>query len=279
MRGGGLGVMRRQAYWIRNHLVNDLYRIGRMEYMVRPFWGAAEAYRHTSGRVLVLAGDRLKLEADGFGADLARDDQQTWQASLSEQDGVIEGHPVCPEGWAIRETVRLDGSQWRRVVTKNTPVLEMHIPPGGSMTLEACRQSMADALEFFPRYLPDKPFEAVWIQSWIFNPQLEEIMGRDSNLARYQRQLYLFPITSKGPAGLFFIFGEDTVDPATAPRDTRLRRGILEFIEAGNSFRSSGMMFFPEDIDAFGDQPYRRAWPDTLALARNSQPQSQTGES
>jgi hypothetical protein len=54
--GGAWGAMRRVLYWLRHYTAGELYRLGRFEYMVWPFHGPVQAFRHrATGEVLALA--------------------------------------------------------------------------------------------------------------------------------------------------------------------------------------------------------------------------------
>jgi hypothetical protein len=132
----------------------------------------------------------------------------------------------------------------------------MHIPPGGNMTLELCRDSIREAFAFFARFFPSRPVRAVLSKSWIFNTQFEERLP-DSNLAKFMRELYLFPIASTGTDGLFFVFCREHPDRSTAPRKTALQRAMLDILERGGALRSGGMFFLKRDLPRFGTQHYR----------------------
>ena len=129
------------------------------------------------------------------------------------------------------------------------------------MTPERTLESMRMAVEFFPGHFPDQPFRAVACTSWIFNPRFGTILAPDANLRRVAREVYLFPIPSSGRDGIFFLFGADEVDPATAPRDTSIRRALLEEMDAGRPLLCGGMFILREDLEHFGTQHYRRHWP------------------
>lgn len=139
------------------------------------------------------------------------------------------------------------------------PLLDTHIPAGGGMTPELVRESMQQALEFFPRYFPDRPFVGFGCASWILNPDLEEMLGGDSNMVRWQRELYLFPWPSGPRDGLAAAYDEhEPEDLATAPRDSRLRRAMLERLESGGRLRSGGMFLLTEEFPRYGSRPYRQ---------------------
>jgi hypothetical protein len=196
---------------------------------------------------------------DGAGGRF--DTAHGWTATLVHDADAVTGYPVSSRGMAVRREVRLPRAAWECVLQKEDPVLEMHIPAGGGMTRERCGDSMRRAVAFFRRFFPDRPFRSIACSSWIFNTQFEEIRLSSENLVRFQRELYLFPTPSSGRDGLWFIFLQDPVDPATAPRDTSLRRAVADFLADGHRWRGGGMFFLTEHLEQFGSQCYRSRWP------------------
>jgi len=261
--GGHFGVQPRTLYWWRNHVQGDLYRLGRLEYMLKPFNGGLQAYRHReTGEVVALAADGGRFDPEGF---VARSDGEiAWKAQFEERDGRAVGFPIAPLGYAVEREVSLPLSAWEPVLSPGDRILEVHIPAGGKMTPERCRESMQQALDFFPRNFPEKPFVGFACYSWILDPHIAEIYRPDANMVRWQRELYLFPVSSGNRAGLYFVFGEDEVDPDSAPRDTSMRRALLDHLAAGGGVVSEGMFLLTEDFGRFGTQVYRDRWPKLL---------------
>lgn len=264
-RGGRLGMFARGLPWFRHYVAGDLFRIGRLEYMIRPFRGAVVVYRNgDTNEVLALAEDGLRFNDEGFvarpGGEGGTGD--VWTTTLVEDDATVTGYPVSPYGMALRRQVGLPRALWRRVLGREHAVLQMHIPDGGGMTLERCASSMSGAIEFFQRYFPEQPFVGIACRSWIFNTQLQHILPPTANLVRYQRELYLFPIPSSDRDGLYFIFcTDDLEDWSSVPRDTSLQRSVADFLAAGNTWRSGGMFMLSEEVPYVGTQYYQRHWP------------------
>ena len=261
---GRPGMERRLLSWHRLVSSGDLYRLGRMQYVLRPFRGQVQVYRNRStDRVLALSRGCIRFNGEGYvdGAGGITDAENSWTSCLTETETTVTGSPVSPRGMAIRPRVTLSLSEWTCALAPGDPVLEMHIPEGGPLTLEACCASMRQALDFFPKYEPDRPFVSFACYSWIFNTQLENMRLPASNLVRYQRELYLFPTPSSGKDGLYFIFYKDDVDIETAPRDTTLKRAFLDHLAAGIPLRNGGMFMLKDDFRRFGTQHYRSQWP------------------
>lgn len=255
---GAVGMDPAALYWLQNHVRGDLYRLGRLEFMLKPFKGCLTAWRHNHSRaVIALASDGTGFDDAGIIA--ADDDNASWHSQLQKTDAVVSGTPISPLGRAEHRTVSLDLDDWAPELTAGDTILEVHIPAGGGMTPAACRASMQQALEFFPRHFPTRPFVGFACGSWILNPELEHIYSPESNMVQWQRELYLYPLPNQpdSRSGLHFVFGTQDIDLAGAPRDTSLRRALLDHLEAGGRLLGGGMFLLLEDFPAFGSQVYR----------------------
>ncbi|MFH1568475.1 MAG: acyltransferase domain-containing protein, partial [Gemmatimonadota bacterium] len=193
---GQVGVLPRVLYWLRHHVRGDLYRLGRLEYMAKPFRGRLVAWRHRRSRAVVaLASAGARFDAEGI--LVADDEPAAWTAGLDQTPDTVTGTPISPRGHAENRVLTLRRDAWEVALSPDDPVLEVHIPAGGGMTPAACRDSMQRALDFFPRYFPERPFVGFACASWILNPQLETIYRPDSNMVLWQRQLYLHPFPNR----------------------------------------------------------------------------------
>lgn len=257
LTGGKLGIEGWLFFWFQFVASGDLYRLGRLEYSLQPFEGNIRVYQHLqTGVVQALAETGSRFMADGyppFGVETEGD----WVAALVEDGDSVTGAPVSPLGYATPTPLRLPLAEWELRLRNGDTILDMHIPDWDPLTLDLLRDSLEQALVFFPRYHPDRPFKAFCCASWMFNTQLVDWLPPTSNLLAFQRQGYLFPLPSDGTEGLYFIFGRQEIDLATAPRDTRLRRAIIDHLAAGGLLRDGGFFLLPEDVSRFGSEPYR----------------------
>ena len=117
---------------------------------------------------------------------------------------------------------------------KGDTVLGMHIPAEAPLDIEACQESIRAAFPFFDRHFPElPPAKAIVCSSWMLGDWVPEAAGVGGSLDRFQQLFHLLPGGNSPTSACYFIFGYREVDPATAPRDTRLRRNLLALIEAG----------------------------------------------
>ena len=220
-------------------------------------------------RVLALAEDGLWFDGQGHARAGQAEGASTdgWTSRLAVGDDLVIGNPISPTGVAVPREVRLPASDWQQALAPGDPILDVHIAAGGGMTPQRCADSMLQALEFFPRYFPEKPFAGFACVSWILNPDIADFYTPQSNMALWQREVHLFPYPSDGRSGLFYVFGEDEVNVTTAPRRTSLQRAMLDHLSAGNPMRAGGMFMLKEDLRFFGSGFYRSHWPPSaLAL-------------
>ncbi|HQK96364.1 MAG TPA: acyltransferase domain-containing protein, partial [Armatimonadota bacterium] len=256
---GRWGVFRNQLYWLRHYPACRLFRLGRFEFMLQPFSGAVEVYRRRdTGQALALSEDGVRYDAQGYRPINDAEPEGGFTGQLRHGDGLVEGTPISPLGMAIDRTVRLDLTHWEPVLKRGDTVLDMHIPAGGNMTPERAKDSFERAVRFFAEQFPDRPAHAIACGSWIYNTQFEELLGPEANLVKHMREVYLFPIASSGRDGLWFLFYTDDVDPATARRDSSVRRAVLDHLAAGKHLRAGGMFMLTCDVCHYGTQWYRQ---------------------
>ncbi|MBE0695786.1 MAG: DUF5596 domain-containing protein, partial [Anaerolineaceae bacterium] len=120
-----------QFSWITNHLMCDLFRLGRMQYQLNTFDYEVTALRKkTSSEIVILADPKIPLRADGYayGAGDLPPAGEPWVAILEESEAGWRGNVVTPKGYALPEAQFFSRSDWDLALKKGDTVLDMHIP-------------------------------------------------------------------------------------------------------------------------------------------------------
>jgi hypothetical protein len=261
-RHGVWGISTYILPWLFNHLSGDLYRLMRLQFMQRPFRQKLQAFRNrATRRVVVLADEGVRYRSDGQldGTGGVSDPENGWTSRLLWDDRRVTGTPIHPTGIALRDEASLPLDTYDCILGPGDYIIEIHIPGESPMDFDACGDSFRMAVDFFPRYFSDRPFKAFCCGSWLLNTQFQDMLPHDSNIVRFQKEFYLFPIFSGGRSGFERIFGGDFRDLSKAPRDTTLRRAVLDHLKAGGYLRGGGALLFAEDLD-WGAQVYRKMW-------------------
>ena len=225
--------------WHQKTIAGTLFRIGRLELDVfQPFLGDAWVFRNSNGETVALAYD-LPVHRSGMalGARLFEDTEGSWQATITETPEFWEGYPFDEKGLVQKSPMRLQKSQWKKVLAKGDPVVQLHIPGGSKLTEEGVVESLAQMRVFLKTYFPDYAYKAFACSSWLLDPVLEELLGSDSNIVRFGK---LFaPLTRKihGTSALYFIWGLPNADGdlSQLSENTRLERALKQHYLAGKA--------------------------------------------
>ena len=253
MRQGNIGLTYWNPEWVRISASGDLVRLGRLEFLPLAWKQPFRVYTHaSSGEVVVLALPGQRFTDEGL---LVGD--TTWDAMFEETDDAIIGTPVSPHGIALPRLVRLPKAEWNLALTNGDAVLDMHVPGEGALSIPVLRDAMAEAVPFFERFYPDHHFVAYVCDSWLFSPQLADLLGPASNIVRWQREGYMVPSHNDQSDFLAFTFGSNSIDLLTAPRDTRLRRAVIDHLAAGKTLCCGRSILLRPDLERFGTQPYQ----------------------
>lgn len=255
--------------WFRIYVEGRLLQFGRFNFKImetNPF-GVVLRNRGDRRKVMLIQPG-FKLNSRGY----CLKDKDPWgdpvvdpyadRVYTSELEYLPDGwrgYPVNPRGFVIGEKHFFSKDEWEVILEPGDVMIDMHIPGGGGMNPELCRESFAQAFSYFASRYPGKHKPVLISHSWIFNPQFDEHMP-DSNLAKLMRECYLFPHPSNGQDGFYFIFGRyfHRDELANVPRDNRLKKTMLDLAMSPEQLRCGGMIYFGEDLDDFGNQHYRK---------------------
>ncbi len=248
-----------QSAWLRHHIDGKLFRIGRLEYMP-DIWGGymPAVYRsRKTGALTVLSRDQWMFDSAGLRLPECTE-KPAFTSRLKFLDGHVTGTPISPYGRIqTGRKVSLDLNEWEPLCADWDPVLHIHIPGGGGMSVSAVRESLLAARQFFRKYF-STDVKVFCCASWILNPVWEKELP-DSNLAALQRNVYMTPAFRSENCGLFFVYGQDC-DPRTQPRTSRLHEAFCRIYDR-NEPLCAGCMFIPaSDLEHFGTEYYRRTY-------------------
>lgn len=238
------GLGHRNLGWCHRVLLGRTVRLGRFQYIHRPYNRPFRVYRHRqAGAIHLLVENATGITRKGM---LAGDDDPTWTSVLIERTHTVTGSPVL-DGRVRAEPTTLDLSEWSEVLRPGDPVLEIHIPEDGPMDVRACSDSLVQARDRFPLLFPDRPFKAFGCFSWLLDPQFQRILPPDSNIVQFQERCHLLPLNEgDGRAGLTRIF--HTEDLSSAPRDTSMQRAVLKHLESGGGLYYGGAVILAEEL-------------------------------
>lgn len=238
----------------------ELFHLGRLQLHYNPFRGRIRVYRHMQNdTVIALSEPDVAYRADGEFYIESRGDSPDgmWTSIFHETEEIVQGHPVIPRGKCLPHTITLDKSRWECVLQPKDDILQIHIPGRSKLDFDECGTSLEEAHLFFTRYFPERSYKAFVISSWLMDDLLEHMLPPESNLLRFQKEMYRFPSTGTTESALRWIFGSVPKDLTKAPRDTTLRRKVIDHVLAGGNMVGGGSFILRDDFD-WGSERYRR---------------------
>lgn len=249
---GKPGIYPQQFNWLSVYQLPESFmvRLGRFEFRRINYPFHSHVFRHkTTKELVIFANPEFQFDCSGFAIENTPGVPDcTFQSIYEEDDDTATGNPVSPDGRTSRETKTINKAEYDLILGHGMPVLDMHIPSGGGMTSEESERSFRLAKRFFAEYSePDNMPVAIVCSSWIFNPNLPEILNPESNLVRLLKRVHPVPRASTQTDGLWFIFlHEGAFELLKAPRKTSLQKAVTRYIENGGRWRIGGM-FLPLD--------------------------------
>lgn len=222
----------RNIGWIWRHLEAKLFRLGRLQYMPIEFKDNIHSFIHKqTGETLLLCGDGMEIRANGDLQGVCHKEKTLdgFVSSFTETSSHYIGHPITPYGKGLSETLSLSKAEWTHALKKGDYILDIHIPKDGDFSITALQSSYQMAKNFFSCYFPKYNLKGMYCGTWLFTPQLQEILPTSSKIVKFQRLFYLYPHAGSKQFAWNFVFN-DLVTPETATPKTYLQKQVLEYV-------------------------------------------------
>ena len=248
---GEKGLQGRALPFMLNYKNTPSFRIGRFDFVLTPVPGNyPELFRHRTNRSYV-GLCRSSWRVDEAGHVHAWDDETTPCVGLKEENNTITGRKIdLVSGVITPEFVTLDLAEYERVLHKDANVLLIHIPGGGGMTPELCKESFIEAKEFCKKYFPQMEFAVFGCISWAFYNEWRTYLP-DANMTKVQKGCLSFPVYAAPRSGLYFVFGHDDGDPAAYPGDNSMRRAMIKLWNEKGALGSGGILLPLDETENF----------------------------
>ena len=239
--------------WFQLSIDCKLYRLGRLEIEVEhKFNAGATVFRNAEGKVIILAHNKLLHKTGNpLGTVGFEDEEGSWTAVVTEDEKGWTGYPYAETGYVRSTPVTLLKSEWKMVMQDGDNVIGLHIPTGGGMTPEAVDDTIRQGIDFVKKYYPDYDYKAFHCHSWLCDPQLSEVLGEDSNIAKFAGRFYKIAFKSDGKGVFYHAFAknrDEVKDVSQLPETTSLWRKLKKHYMSGKCIYEVQGIFFANDM-------------------------------
>ncbi len=223
--------------WNQRAIDGILFRVGRLEIELCRYESRSAVFESNSGELIVLAdGDSFHRDGAVLGSAGYNDDFGAFTPSLVESEDAYIGNPYDSVGRCSLEPIKLQKSEWKKLLSQGDKVIALHIPAGGSLTPDDVNKSLELSKKFVAEYFPEWDYRGFTCESWLLDPQLETLLGGESNIVRFGRRFLRVSVKSGGRSPYYFVFMrpmDEDVEVTSLPENTRLERALKEHYAKG----------------------------------------------
>jgi hypothetical protein len=196
------------VWWSFDILSGYTIQLGRLQFQKFKFWGDVQGFRgRNSGKIIFLSNEGLKSYKD-----------------------MISGFPVC-NGLISTESISLPAAEYDKFLDNSSDAINIHIPAGQKLDIDACRDSMRRARKFYAAYYPEFNAKGFICLSWLLDFRLQKYLGTDSNIVKFQQLGVLYPYANESNESLQRVFG--TTDVTGLKPENRLQYALLDILKRG----------------------------------------------
>ncbi len=233
-RTGRPGYNRSYFNWQLIYVRTALFRFQSFNYELKELPSGYILRNRTSGEILPLMSEG-KFHRSGMTLGNAgfMDEEGSFEVTFTETEDAYIGHPAV-DYLVRREAQIYPKAEWECVLQPGDHIVSVHIPAKTDLSPEAVEKSYKDGLEFIDQFFPDFKPKAYFCKSWLMDPHLEEILGSESKIAKFQNGFTRWTGSSEGKEIFGFVFVGFKGELEDLPEDTTLMRGLKKHYLEGN---------------------------------------------
>lgn len=224
-----------EMVWEVRFITGRIVKIGRLQYEMCPFELPCTVYR-CEDRIVPVMHPGMGIDANGF---IATDAPEVFQTQYAVEGDCVRANRVdVRRARVLSEVVALENAV--PLLTTGMPTLSLHIPETGEpLDEDSVQDSMRRAKAFFEKR--SYPCELAMCESWLLDPA-HQTYSSGGNICRFQARFQTLPIPTKTSDAVNRVFGRgtDLSDLDALPGNTRMRRGLIDYMKSGLPLRDAG---------------------------------------
>ena len=223
--------------WVVIPYANHIYKIGSLQYERIKSNLPVQVFRAPGGSILLFSSGGVYMDQNGEACSAESAETIT---IFKQQNGELHGHLIDPVTGRIdpKETI-IPADGLTPVLKPGDDVLTMHIPAGTSLRPSDVDDSLRRAHRFFGDLGLRYPIAIC--HSWLLDPQLEEMLPKNSNILNLAHRFARVSMAGPGSAPRY-IFMTDVAPEKLPPEavKTHLQQAAMAHLNAGGRFYDFG---------------------------------------
>lgn len=224
--------------WLLKPIRENLLEIGRLQYLPKTFAYPYRIFSHRdhAGQIRALAESGICCSEEGWPSESGGQ----FETAVADDGDHFAGHPVdLSSGRILSKMEALPRGEWECVLEKGTPVLDVHIPAGGSLREDECKASLKAAAEIFLKCFPEHPWKAFVCTSWLIDPELGRCLPPHSGIVTFGRLFHPLAINRPNFRQLIERVLDNREDWQNFEPQTSLQKAVIAHLKAGHTFRTT----------------------------------------
>lgn len=238
---GKVGMNKMYYSWMLYYLYADIFDHGSFNFEIARFPENTVILRNEESGVCIPVMCTGAFHENGLvlGSAGAENPENSFAADFSEDNISYTGHAVI-DGKVCRNLQVFAKSDWKCILRPGDGIVKVHIPAGADLTPENVSKDLEIGLFIAQKKWPEGDIKYLACFSWLLEPELVNILGKDSKISTFTERYLKFPIKSAGLAVYSFVFPGCGRDIQVWPEDTRLRKAIKNIYLNGGFIHEYG---------------------------------------
>ena len=233
--------------WFQLAYDGKLYNIGSLQIELGATFDAGAVHFVNSHGEGVSLADNILLHRDGavLGSLHYEDNEGSFEAVIEECALCYEGYPYNELGRVENKKIKLEKSEWKKVIGRGSSVVGLHIPAGARLDKESLDFTFDSIKAFLEKHFPEYEYTAFYCHSWMLDPSLCNIVRPDSNILGFLKRFIPLAVKSSGEGVFKFVFMKPNMDfnLDELSENTSLQRGIKKLYKNGGAIYETAGFF------------------------------------
>lgn len=242
---GHLG-MRGYVFWMLSFLDCRILRVGRFNLEYTPSRENYTVLETKDGLCVMPTEGRFHRSGQVLGSAGYEDEDGAFDVALTETEESFIGYKA-KNGVIQNEKITLKKSECKKLLEKGDAVISVHIPSGGPMVHESCTEDLKRGGQIIEKCIGE--VKAFICESWLLDPQIPALLGKETNLTRFGARYERAPIKSSGTGVYEYVFLCPKSTPMEAlPEKTSFAKKVKQHMLDGKYIYGSFGVFKKSDL-------------------------------